>query len=158
MTKVIQSSLAGGEVSEAIGARVDISKYKSSLAKCENFFVQVHGGVATRSGLQFIGQVKDSTKTVRLIPFAFNTEQTYILEFGDYYMRVFKDGGQVLESASVKNISAITKANPAVITTSATHGLTTGDSVYLQSIGGMTELNNRTFQVTVLTTTTFSIK
>ena len=118
----------------------------------------MHGGVATRPGLQFIGQVKDSTKTVRLIPFAFNTEQTYILEFGDYYMRVFKDGGQVLESASVKNISAITQANPAVITTSATHGLTTGDSVYLQSIGGMTELNNRTFQVTVLTTTTFSIK
>ena len=158
MTKVIQSSLAGGEVSEAIGARVDISKYKSSLAKCENFFVQVHGGVATRPGLQFIGQVKDSTKTVRLIPFAFNTEQTYILEFGDYYMRVFKDGGQVLESASVTNISAITQANPAVVTTSATHGLTTGDSVYLKDIVGMTELNNRTFQVTVLTTTTFSLK
>jgi len=158
MTKVIQSSLAGGEVSEAIGARVDIGKYKSSLSKCENFFVQVHGGVATRPGLQFIGQVKDSTKTVRLIPFAFNTEQTYILEFGDYYMRVYKDGGQVLESATVKNISAITKANPTVITTSTTHGLTTGDSVFLQSVGGMTEVTNRTFQVVVLSTTTFSLK
>jgi hypothetical protein len=36
MPKVIQSSLAGGEVSPAVGARVDIGKYKSSLETCEN--------------------------------------------------------------------------------------------------------------------------
>mgnify|MGYP003672271915 CR=1 FL=1 len=46
MTKVIQANLSGGEVSEAIAARVDIDKYKSSVYKAENFFVQVHG-VAT---------------------------------------------------------------------------------------------------------------
>ena len=57
MTKVIQSSLAGGEVSEAIGARVDIGKYKSSLSKCENFFVQVHGGVAQGIGVALFEEV-----------------------------------------------------------------------------------------------------
>ena len=32
MVKVIQPSLAGGEISEAVAARVDISKYQTSLA------------------------------------------------------------------------------------------------------------------------------
>ena len=40
MVKIIQPSLAGGEVSSAIGARVDVDKYKSSLETCENAFVQ----------------------------------------------------------------------------------------------------------------------
>ena len=34
MVKVIQPNLAGGEVSDAIAARVDIDKYKTSVYKC----------------------------------------------------------------------------------------------------------------------------
>ena len=95
MTKVIQSNLSGGEVSDAIAARVDIDKYKSSVYKAENFFVQVHGGLTNRPGLEYVSPAKTPSTSVRLIPFEFNTTQTYILEFGDLYMRVYKDGGQV---------------------------------------------------------------
>ncbi len=35
----------------------------------------------------------------RLIPFQFNTEQTYVLEVGDHYFRVFMDGAQVVYSS-----------------------------------------------------------
>ena len=158
MPKLIQTSLSGGEISPAVAARVDISKYKSSVAQATNMLVRVHGGMSNRTGFKYVAQVKDSTKDVRLIPFAFNTEQTYVLEFGDYYVRVIKDGGQVLESAGIDTVSGATKADPCVITTSGAHGLASGDQVYMAGVGGMTQLNGRTFNITVLSTTTFSLQ
>ena len=157
MVKVIQPNLAGGEVSDAIAARVDIDKYKTSVYKCENFFPQVHGGLTNRPGLQFIAEAK-GTGTTRLIPFEFNTTQTYVLEFGDQYMRVFKDAGQVLDTSVSLTVTGATAADPVVITTSTAHGLSTGASVYITGVAGMTQLNGRTFNITSLTATTFSIQ
>lgn len=54
------------------------------------------------------------------------------------------------------SISGITQANPGVVT-STSHGLTTGDSVVLKNIVGMTQLNGSEVTVTVLTANTFSI-
>ena len=61
-------------------------------------------------------------------------------------------------------ISAITKANPAVITTQYEHALTTGQFIAFDNILGMTELNEdphttpwKFYTVTVLTATTFEI-
>lgn len=53
------------------------------------------GGADSRPGTKFVCETKDSTKTSRLIPFIFNSEQTYALEFGDYYMRVIRNGAQI---------------------------------------------------------------
>ena len=155
MTKVIQSNLSGGEVSDAIAARVDIDKYKSSVYKAENFFVQVHGGLTNRPGLEYVSPAKTPSTSVRLIPFEFNTTQTYILEFGDLYMRVYKDGGQVL-TGSAKTISAATKADPAVVTATS-HGFSNGDDVYISGVVGMTELNGRFFRVASVSTNTFAL-
>ena len=54
-------------------------------------------------------------------------------------------------------ISAITTANPAQITTSTAHGLTTGDTVYIASVGGMVEITDGTYTVTVVNTTVFTL-
>jgi hypothetical protein len=62
-----------------------------------------------------------------------------------------------LRDINLKTITGISKANPGVVTTSAAHGLSTGDVVLLQSVGGMTEVNLLYFTATVLTPTTFSI-
>ena len=155
MTKVGQSNLSGGEVSEAIAARVDIDKYKTSVYKAENFFVQIHGGLTNRPGLEYVAPSKTPSTSVRLIPFEFNTTQTYILEFGNLYMRVYKDGGQVL-TGSAKVISAVTRANPAVVTSSS-HGFSNGDDVFITGVVGMTELNSRFFRVASATTHTFAL-
>ena len=157
MVKVIQPNLAGGEVSDAIAARVDIDKYKTSVYKCENFFPLVHGGLTNRPGLQFIAEAK-GTGTTRLIPFEYNTTQTYVLELGDQYIRVFKDAGQVLDTSVSLTITGATAADPVVITTSTSHGLSAGESVYITGVAGMTQLNGRTFNITSLTATTFSIQ
>jgi len=55
------------------------------------------------------------------------------------------------------NISAITQANPGVVTTAAAHGFTTGNKVYFASVGGMTEINNKIYTITVTSVTEFSI-
>lgn len=59
--------------------------------------------------------------------------------------------------ANGASISAITQANPGVVTTTVAHGLTTGDTGTFENISGMTQLNGRRFTVTVASSTTFSI-
>ena len=101
----IQPSFSGGELAPSLHARVDLAKYATGLKTCRNFFVQAHGGVANRSGTKYVCETANSAKTTRLIPFEFNTEQTYVLEFGHQTMRVIKDGGQVLSSGSPVSIT-----------------------------------------------------
>ncbi len=97
---VIQASLTGGELAPALQGRVDMALYAVSLKTCRNFIVFPYGGVKNRPGTYFCGEVKDSTKRTRLIPFQFNETQTYALEFGDGYMRVYQNAGRVVLSAS----------------------------------------------------------
>jgi len=155
MVSAVQRSFAGGEIAPAMYGRVDQTKYQTGLKTLYNFFVQRYGGVSNRAGTTFIAEVKDSSKRVREIPFIFNDDQTYVLEFGDQYMRVHRQGVQLTESAVV--ISAATQANPVVIT-AVTHGYTDGDEVVLADINGMTELNGRNFKINNSTTNTFELQ
>lgn len=103
-TKAFQNFTAG-EITERLHGRTDIAKYENGAEIVENFVVQPHGGVSRRPGTRFIAEVKASANAVRLIPFEFNVEQTYILEFGPSYFRVYKDGGQVTSGGSVVEVS-----------------------------------------------------
>jgi hypothetical protein len=117
--------------------------------------VQRHGGVTNRPGTGFVAEVNDSSKAVNLIPFVFNPSQTYVLEFGDIYMRVHQDGALLTETA--KNIVSITNADPCVIEVTG-HGYTTGDEIAAASIGGMTELNGRNFKIVTAGANFFELK
>ena len=72
------------------------------------------------------------------------------------YARACNAGLDASEYAGL-TITSITKANPGVVTTSAAHGYTTGQTVRLYNTNGMVEVEDVTFTITVLTTTTFSI-
>ena len=151
---LISTSFANGEISPLIYGRPDLSQYANSVRRLENFIVTPQGAITRRPGTYFVNEVKDSTKTTRLIGFQFSTIQGYVLEFGHNYIRFFKDNGAVLETA--KNITDAIAANPCVIT-SAAHGFVNGDSVYIDSVVGMTELNGRFFTVANKTTDTFEL-
>lgn len=97
---VQQLSFTSGVWSPALYSRTDLKQYSSALRELENMFVHPHGGVSNRAGTQFIVEVKDSTKETRLIPFQFSVVQSYVLEFGDLYFRIIKDGGQVESGGS----------------------------------------------------------
>lgn len=147
-------NFTAGELSPRLDGRTDVSKYFNGCATLNNFIVHPHGGASRRSGTIFVAEVKDSSKETRLIPFEFSVTQTYILEFGDQYFRVIKDGGQVI--ASTKTATAITKANPAVVT-SAGHGFSDGDTVIFANVLGMTQLNGNRYSVVGATTDTFQL-
>ncbi|NCW68323.1 MAG: hypothetical protein EBV86_07085, partial [Marivivens sp.] len=151
------STFTAGEISPRLEGRVSIEKYREGLADLTNMIVQPHGGVTRRPGTEYLGEVKDSSVKTRLIPFEFKTSDTYILEFGDQTMRVFRNGLQVLEG-SAKSVTAITLADPGVLTSSS-HGLSNGDEVYLYNTSGdMTELKARNYLIANSTTNTFTLQ
>ncbi|MER9628382.1 hypothetical protein [Mesorhizobium sp. M0296] len=94
--RAYQPSFTAGVLSPALWARVDLAKYATGLKTALNLFIHPHGGASNRAGTEFIREVKDSADNGNLIPFQFNTEQSYILEFGDLYFRVFRDGALIL--------------------------------------------------------------
>lgn len=149
------SNFTGGELSPRLDGRTDLQKYFQGCKTLENMIVHPHGGATRRPGTQFISEVKTSANATRLIPFEFSTTQTYVLEFGNLYMRVHKDGGQVLEAN--KTISGITQANPAVVTATS-HGYSNGDTVVISGVAGMTQVNGKTFLVADKTTNTFELQ
>lgn len=60
--------------------------------------VLAQGPVTKRPGSKFIASAKYTNKKVRLISFEYSTEDAYIIEMGDYYMRFYRDGGQILSA------------------------------------------------------------
>lgn len=92
--------------------------------------------------------------SVRLIPFEFSTDQAYTLEFGAGYMRVFKDGGIVLDAS--KTITGTTNATPVQVTTSAAHGYSSGHEVLISGTG-VSALDGRYWYIRVTGSTTFDL-
>ena len=106
-----QKSFTGGELSPALYARDDLAKYAIGLKTLKNGFVRAEGCVSNRAGLEMICEVKNSSKKTRIIPFSFNTEQTYIIELGENYARFIKDGAQIC------GIEGTAQGNPVEIET-----------------------------------------
>ena len=100
------TNFTGGELSPRLDGRNDLQKYPTGCKTLENMIVYPHGSAARRSGTQFVAEVKDSSKETRLIPFEFSTTQTYMLEFGNQYIRFYKDNGQILSGGSAYEISS----------------------------------------------------
>lgn len=152
-TNLTITNLVGGELAPLMYARLDLDIFKKGLAKCENFIVQPQGGGRFRTGTIYVHHTRLNKKAV-LIPFQFSSIQAYLIEATDQYFRFYKDGAVILEAD--KTITAISQANPGVIT-SNTHGFANGDEVFISTIKGMTRLNSRFFLVANSTTNTFTL-
>lgn len=150
----IQSNFNAGQLTELLTARTDLQKRGNGVAILENMFPLIQGPATRRSGTRHVASVKTPSNRTALMPFEFSTEQAYVIEVGDQYFRFYKDNGVVLEAD--KNITAITKANPAVVT-SAGHGYSNGDEVEISAVVGMTEVNGKRFVVANKTTNTFEL-
>jgi hypothetical protein len=256
MARSYSRSFSGGEVTDEFWGQIGDAKFQTGLALCKNFRVLPHGPIQNRAGFEFVREVKDSTKAVRLIPFEYSTDQTMVLEVGEGYVRFHTQGATLLSGASPyevattylaselfainyvqsadvltfvhpahlpaelrrlgalswirsdisfvttltppatvsatatvggtpgtptlhkyavtsvasnnideslisatcrgvsTTISAITQANPGLITCSAAHGLSVGDPVELFSVLGMTAINAATYTVNTAPSTT----
>ena len=149
----IQTSFASGEWAPKLRSRVDVQKFHAGAALLRNWYVDYSGGGAsTRPGTRFINQCK--SLGARAIPFQPSTTLSYVLEFGQNYIRFYSNGAPILEPTTA--ITGVTNANPGVVTDTA-HGYSNGDWVFLSAIGGMTQLNGNYYIIAGATTNTFTL-
>lgn len=152
----LQVTFNAGEITPVLFGRVDLPKYVAGLKVCQNYIVMSHGGVTRRPGQPYIGFTRDETKESRLIPFIYSIAQAYSLEFGEFYMKVIKDGAYVTESSNA--ITGITNGAIAVITSNG-HGYSNGDEIVIDNtVLGMPEVNGRQFVVQNVTTNTYELE
>ena len=130
----IQSSFNAGEFAPELDGRTDIGKYASACRRMENFIPLVQGPARRRGGTYFVNEVKDSADRTRLARFEFNTEQAYVLEFGDLYVRFYTDNG-ILESSPGVPVEVVTPWSVANLTNSdgtfALQMVQSGDILYI---------------------------
>lgn len=96
----LQSNFNGGELSPSLIGRVQEPRYKESLATCLNYLPVLQGWLDRRPGTYFVKEVKDSSKFTRIRRFKFSNTQAYILEFGDKYVRIYTNHGQLLDGGN----------------------------------------------------------
>lgn len=85
---VMQASFTAGEVSPEVANRIDIDKYQSALLNAENCYIRPYGSVTKRGGTLYCGMTKDPDKRCVLRQFGLS----YLLEFGEGYVRMWKNG------------------------------------------------------------------
>lgn len=99
---LLQSNFNAGVVSERLLGRTDFKKYASACYKLSNVIGLVSGPATFRPGTVFIDEAYNPLTKSRLIPFKYNTEQAYILEFSPLKIRFFKDRGVILNSSNAE--------------------------------------------------------
>lgn len=91
-----QTSFNAGELSPLWSARVDMAKYGNGCNELVNFKPLPEGPIKRRDGTIYVGKAKDNAKRVWLQEFIYSATDSYVLEFGDGYIRFFTDNGRLL--------------------------------------------------------------
>jgi hypothetical protein len=100
----LKANFNGGEMTPLMAGRFDTDKLPSGCLTMKNFIVRPYGGIFKRPGTQYVGAAK-STGTTRAVSFRRSTSTNYILELGDYYMRMWK-GGNSPAQVTVSGVAA----------------------------------------------------
>lgn len=96
----VLNSFNAGELSPRMLGRTDLAKYSAGAREITNFIVQPQGGAYRRPGSRYVAEVKNAADNTRLVPFVYSITQAYVLEFGDQYMRAFRNEAPVLSGPS----------------------------------------------------------
>ena len=88
-----KNTFSTGELAPELWGRSDLNAYANGAARLRNVFIEPSGGVRRRPGTRLIGELDGP---VRLVQFEFNTEQTYLIAFGDKKAELFEDGVNTL--------------------------------------------------------------
>lgn len=89
-------------------------------------------------------------------PFAKTTHNGQVCGITDLNGNMYEVSPGLTCFTAAKTITGATQANPVQITAVA-HGFSTGDIIQVASVGGMTELNNKLFTITVTGVDTFTL-
>lgn len=142
-----KSSFNGGELSPRLSARSDQVKYGSGGSMMQGFIPTVQGPIIRRGGTQFIAPVQNSAVRSWLVPFRFNTINSYMIEAGDQIMRFYTSRGIVSDVSA--NVITVTSANPGIFSCTNTFN-PSGDMVQASGFAGALGaiLNGQIFTIT----------
>jgi hypothetical protein len=101
----IQTNFTAGEISPQLRGRTDLKHYFNGVKESVNNIIKPQGGAFKRPGTAFIGEVKDSSKLVILVEFEYSDIQGYILEFGENYIRFYKNNVLILSGPPVEIVT-----------------------------------------------------
>ena len=87
-----------GEISRKMDGRSSIEIYQTGCRTLENFYVMPQGGVERRAGTELISisgakGSEDGVSPVKLIPFDFSTDVSYVVELGSDFVKIHKADG-----------------------------------------------------------------
>lgn len=88
--RTVKTAFVSGELAQQVFGRIDKDFYFKGADKLRNVYVDPLGGVYKREGMRLIDETYNSGKA-KMVEFAFNTEQVYVLVFTDKRLRVYKD-------------------------------------------------------------------
>lgn len=86
--KTIQQNFANGELNPKMQGRSDVDMYYKSAQKMRDVVTTPYGGFVRRPGTTKIGELTDydeeqGEKNVRLLPFVFNNDQSYVMALSE---------------------------------------------------------------------------
>lgn len=153
----LQTNFQGGEWSNTFQGRLDDPRYKTSLRTCKNALPIEEGAWTRRPGFK-LGALTRGGVPGRCVEFEIEQQSPVTLEFSNGHIRCYVDG-RLGTTNDEQAISAISTANPAVVTTAAAHGWSTGDQGIIDTLGtpdGLLENRQLAFTVTGSTTLTIA--
>lgn len=93
IVKRTKTNFTAGELAPELLGRGDISAFENGARRLRNVFIQPTGGLTRRAGLRHVTPLPGPA---RLIPFEFNTEQTYLIVLTDGALRVYQGDALVV--------------------------------------------------------------
>lgn len=154
--RTFQSNFSGGELSEEMQSRTDVSKYQSGVKLAENFMIRPQGGMAFRGGFRQVCEIGDSSKRGWLAEFNLDLNESYVLLFGENTLRFVRDGALILDSSRQYDNATVDDGTPGVFTR-AGHGFSNGESVFILLAPGAPEISENFYTVADATTDTFTL-
>jgi hypothetical protein len=147
------SSFHGGEISKAAQGRFDKPDYRFSMKRCLNGFPTEIGNYTRRPGTMYAGHTRAGA-AAKVVKFDFQSSDGVTLEFTDGKLR-FRQGAVLIDTNDSVAVSAVSAANPAVVTLATAVDWATGDTAMFTDVAPL--LQNRQFLITKSDTTHFSL-
>ena len=156
----LQDNFLGGEWSANFQGRIKHPKYDSAMQSMLNCLPIEEGAAPRRAGFRF-AQLTRQGMLGRVISFDWAQASPYVMEFTPGIMRLFS-GPNLVMNPDVRNVVSISTATPAVITIDSASPWASLDQVAFQFVAlsptaQCNQLQNRTFFITVINGTQFSI-
>jgi len=96
----LKNDFSSGELSPRLKGRMEADKYREAAATLKNYIPFPQGPITRRPGSVYVNEIKTSSEGARLIPFVFSATVAYQLEFGNNYIRFYKDNAQLLDGGA----------------------------------------------------------